>query len=105
MESKKLFNLKNVKGTPFAIIKKPVANLDDEERYFVVVGTHIVSQGFETEEEAKDDAKYFEWSKLLAVLDVYVRAYTNDETRKMIDKKMAEEVEVPFAQNKGDDEL
>lgn len=64
-----IFTHEQVKETPFTIIKH-------DEKYFGVLGNHMVTQLFDTKEECEKDLKDINWNRVMQVIWAVVEKFT-----------------------------
>lgn len=79
-KSTELVQYKKVESTPFTIAG--IERKESEKKdYYILLGKHRVSEKFETEEEAEEDAKSVSWDKIFCVVYVLAKEIIdNNET-------------------------
>lgn len=66
-ENNEIIKYSEVEDTPFTIINK------ENKEFFVVMGQHKVSEVFNTAEEALEDAKRADWSRVIQVVAILIK--------------------------------
>ena len=62
-DDRKLKEVKEIQGTPFAAVKF-------EDKWFLVIGNYRISELFDTYEEVVEDSKDASWDRLISVMEI-----------------------------------
>ena len=63
-ENSNLVEVSEVKGTPFRIVK-------EENKIMIIMGDHVVKDGFESEQDAKEYILHKPWELILTAGAIY----------------------------------
>lgn len=74
-----MYNFKSIENTPFAIIKQEEEN---GNKYFIVIGNHLVSEEMNSEEECIKKINEKDWDLLLnTMLAMSLNVYKQESNK------------------------